>query len=845
MTQPDQSARAQGQSVKKRKSRAPSDLAIALMAWSIPHEFDHQIALALLDDLPEDRQTETWEAFLRELGQGAKLPIRVTQAGQFALSSPAREQSIAKWVASERSRKTYLRLNRLLADYFEKQWHQASTPQLGGSVSTYYLEESLFHHFVCDPAPAFDRFERLFQEYEWLKASSVCDRLLKIADTFENQLTVGQQLWLGYYRGKLYDVMARSPGTDGQTAMSHRREQRRVFEALLTAIDSKSNTAVVVADLRAMINVQLGNLALVDGGRLPEAADYFSRAVSDFQEAGSHDRELAAQNNLGLVLMQQRRLEEAVQHYEEMRRWLTASPAKDSYSLAVLSLNLGNAYAEVAASEEAKAARFEDVETLARKAADQFKQALDEFEESGFVYGQALAAATLGRWFLLRGEYEEAIAVLRAALQLLPKDSEERKEVEQWLEIAQQRRTTQTEPEKGIRLPELTDIQRLAMMYQFSRHVQQPHSLMAVEHEYQANWRELQAFTVAGASQSESADQLKQAVLLFNAGKFQGALARMEDTVRLARTEGNVRIELQALAWMPSIWECLGNFSKSIEASARLLAQAKQTGSADYQMRAGFRLASGLAAIDGRARWPEVSAVLLEGLQIARQLGNVFYEVYHLLTLGDCAWKAGQVEQGHGWLQDALNRLGPTVEQQHFFRASICQSLSGLMRQAGNHAEAIRYAQIAVGEATRTGSPYYLAGARLTLAQADLIRGDVAAALQTTEEVLPQARESQWRGIEQQGEYLRSEALVRLGLAASAYTAATRALELARASNMREAEVKCLVNVGEALSAQGKFDGARHTLSAARRLSQERNYADHFAQAEALLQTIAASGATP
>lgn len=828
------------------------ELLSCLRRWAIPFEFDRETAQLLLDEGTEEDRAGIWQAFLKAIQSDTKLPITIAQPGRFAFSAYVRDALVEDWLITEEDRQIFSRLNERLAGHFEQRWQATLAREIDAEPSsdtslpgdTLYLEQSLYHQFAADPEIAFERFEQLFGEYEWMNAAAVCDRLVTIARAYEDRLPAGRRFWLNYYKGKVYDVMARAPGADGRAALDHRADERRALVRLLADINQASFGGDERTELAATINVQLGNIALLDG-RLADAAAHLEAASQGFAQIGSFPQEIAALNNLGLVLLQQRRLEDAVRHYDMLRQRLLAGHGDDSYSLAVASLNLGNAYAEVAARREVDAASFDEVEQLARKAADQFKQAFDEFEQSGFAYGQGLAAATLGRWFLLRGEYEEAIAFLRAALRFLPSDSEEHKEVEQWLNIAQQRQTTHPEPEEQVNLPELTDVQRLAMMYQFSRHVHHPHSLLAIEYEYQATWRELQTLAVAGTAQSESAAQLQQAVMLFNAGRFRESLARLEEAARLARREGNERTGLQALALAPSAWECLGDLPRSVEAATRLLARARQLGSADYEMRAGFRLANGLAIIDGRGRWPEFSAVLLEGLSAARQLGNPFYEVYHLLTLGDCAWKAGQMEQGYGWLQDALNRLGADVEQEHFFRTAIYQSLSGRMRKSGNYTEALRYAQIAVGEAQRTDNPFYLASAGLALAEADLARGEATAALQGVEKLLLQARERQWSGIEQQAEYLRSEAFLQLRLAESAHAAVSRSLMLARASKMREAEVRCLINLGQALAAQGRLDEARHTLSSARSLSQERNYADHFTQADALLQSITAHGATP
>lgn len=844
MTEQPKGSRNRTTDTDDRRADLDVDLTAVLQRWSIPHEFDREIALLLLDDWPEGQRARAWVAFLDALEKGSTLPLSTVQPGQYAFSSRFREQSIARWLAGEHSRETYFKLNRLLADFYDYRWQLVAESTVDAPGSTYYLEKSLFHHFAYDAAEAFGRFEDLFEKFEWLRASSVCDRLIKIADAFDEKISVEQKAWLSYYQAKLHDIRARSPGSDPQTTARHQLKQRRAFEALLSKLEAHANTAPVDLRLQGMIHVQLGNLALLQG-RLPEAADHMSRAAQDFRLVNADEQELAALNNFGLVLMKQRRLQEAVSHYEDLRPRLSSSTSNDSYVMAVLSLNLGNSYAELAAEAEANAAAFEDVEQIAHRAADQFRRALEEFEESGFVYGQALAAAALGRWFLLRGEYGEAIAVLRAALRLLPIDSEERNEVEQWLSVAQNRRTSQPEPEEQLTLPELSDIQRLAMMYQFSRHIYHPHSLLALEHEFSHNLRELEALAIADTSDRTSVERLREALRLLNHGRFEESLFRFNETARLARDQSNVRVELQALSWMPLAWLCKGNSTKSIEAATHSLARAREKDSLEFEMKSAFQLASVLATIDGRVRWQEIKPVLLNGLKIARQVDDVIYELYHLLTLGDCAWKAGERNQGYSWLQDALDRSANDVEQQRFIRASIYQSLSRYMLETGNQADALRYAHMAIEQVHDSGNAFYTTATRLTLIQAEMAHDENEDSFVALEKLSMQARDRGWGGVEQEAQYLRSQIFLRRGRAENAYTASSRALKLARQADLREAEVLCLISLGQALSSLGLIHDARATLVTARRLSQERRYPEHLQQADKVLRGIPLPGATP
>ena len=100
-----------------------------------------------------------------------------------------------------------------------------------------------------------------------------------------------------------------------------------------------------------------------------------------------------------------------------------------------------------------------------------------------------------------------------------------------------------------------------------------------------------------------------------------------------------------------------------------------------------------------------------------------------------------------------------------------------------------------------------------------------------------------WTAHEQQAQQLRAELLLEVGQPQTARQAARRAQELAREMQAKEAEVRALLSLGQALAALGEQDNARHTLSLARRLSRERDYGDHFTRAETLLQAVNDLGA--
>jgi len=286
-------------------------------------------------------------------------------------------------------------------------------------------------------------------------------------------------------------------------------------------------------------------------------------------------------------------------------------------------------------------------------------------------------------------------------------------------------------------------------------------------------------------------------------------------------------------------WANAGEIQKSIEAATRLLARAQEMRDEHFQMDAIRLLASRMADLDVRNRWREIRPLLLEGLEIARRLGNDSEVVEHLARLGEYAVEIGELDSGLDWLQQALNAVESLMDTQirAFDRSRIHQNLSKLMCKRGNYREAVRHAEMSVGAAKEAGNPLHVADAQLSLAQAERARGELDKALRLVEEeVLPQARQMGWKGTEQEAEYLRGELELELGHPDVAEAAARRALKLAREIKLKEEEVKCLLSLGQALLVLRRHNEAREVLQQARRLSQERDYKDHFEKAEELLK---------
>ncbi|WP_448540973.1 tetratricopeptide repeat protein [Roseiflexus sp.] len=329
-------------------------------------------------------------------------------------------------------------------------------------------------------------------------------------------------------------------------------------------------------------------------------------------------------------------------------------------------------------------------------------------------------------------------------------------------------------------------------------------------------------------------DLINQGIQCFNRGEYHRAIAFWQEAAARSCEKGDTGNELEALACIPVAWGNIPDGEKMIEAATRLLARARALRHKKYEMQAALRLAEALSGLDLRGRWRELKPLLLEGLETARQLGDHWWEVYHLKTLGYCAVSMEEEEQGLAWLQEALNAIRPGMDGEHYFRGEINSSLSRLMRQRGDLAEALRYAEIAVNEFRQHGNPNFVS-AQLTLARAEWARGELAEALRLVEEMLPRARQMGWKGTGQDAEYLRGELLREMGHPERAEPSARRALKLAREMKLKEEEVACLLSLGQVLLALKRREEAREVLQQARRLSQERDYEDHFQRAEQLL----------
>jgi tetratricopeptide (TPR) repeat protein len=278
---------------------------------------------------------------------------------------------------------------------------------------------------------------------------------------------------------------------------------------------------------------------------------------------------------------------------------------------------------------------------------------------------------------------------------------------------------------------------------------------------------------------------------------------------------------------------------KAVELATLLLARARRHKDGTYQRWATLRLCQSLAVVDLRNRWQEIHLLLKKGLREAQDMEEALLVVEHTSFLGSYAVAVGELEMSMQWTQQTLTEIETLddFEDQAYYRYMAYASLSSLKLKCNDSAEALRCAEIAVGEAQRYGNPFCIAKAHLVWGNTLHTQGARAKALETVRQVRTEAQQKDWSGVDQRASYLLSGMLLASEEVVSALKAARRALGLARDLQMKEAEVLCLINLGVVMRANGRDDDARLLLRDARRLCQERDYADHFTQVEELLQS--------
>jgi tetratricopeptide (TPR) repeat protein len=264
-------------------------------------------------------------------------------------------------------------------------------------------------------------------------------------------------------------------------------------------------------------------------------------------------------------------------------------------------------------------------------------------------------------------------------------------------------------------------------------------------------------------------------------GNYRLAIALYAQLIAEAQASSDISTELQARAdTIPSMLN-LAEFETAIDAATRLLARARQAENEQFKTYAIFWLCLALAKFDLRFRWPEIKALLLEGLETARAVSDPFLITYHLARLGSYAVRAVELDNGIAWLQEALDTVDDVPDDDvHWFRSDIYNSLAELMIRRRELAEARRYAEISIAERELDDHPADVDGSYGTLAEIHYECGEWVEARHLVGLVLESARDAGDIILEQEAEYLRSKVERELGDLDASISAGNRSLDLAR-----------------------------------------------------------------
>jgi len=321
----------------------------------------------------------------------------------------------------------------------------------------------------------------------------------------------------------------------------------------------------------------------------------------------------------------------------------------------------------------------------------------------------------------------------------------------------------------------------------------------------------------------------------FRRGEYHAAVEHFAEVAALARAAGLTEQELNALGWIPPALANAGEWSASADAVSRLTRRSEELGNERYVMHAILRRAEVQEQIDFPNHWERLKPELMNGLAIARRLGDTYFEHYYLMRMGGLAARAGEFEQGRAWLDEVLARAGLRATNACYLRFMAHGYLSNLMVRLGRLAAAVVHGRLALRHARASGNPHFLTDARMMLVEALTEAGRAERALDQAELALSDALKMSWRFEEQRAEFWRAEILRRLDRANEAVGAARRALDLAREMGLREREVECLIRLARAQQACGQCADAARTAEQAAWLARARHYTELGVQAAELI----------
>ena len=321
----------------------------------------------------------------------------------------------------------------------------------------------------------------------------------------------------------------------------------------------------------------------------------------------------------------------------------------------------------------------------------------------------------------------------------------------------------------------------------------------------------------------------------FERGDFDLSIRYSKQAADAARDERDSYLELMSLEEVAIASGNLSEEQQAIQFATRLMIRAKELDNKKFQMCGGLRLCESLASMDVRGKWDEIRPLLLEGLDLAQQLNDRWYEIYHLTRLGYYDARCSNLEQAMDYLEQALSLMTPFINKSAYFYTEIYSYMSYVLRKQGNLDEAQRYAELSVMYAYHHGNPNFICEAELFALEVRLEREEYEPSLAKLERLQETAEQNSWRSELQMAKYHRALALLKTGDAEAALPLALDAIDLAKSLNAHEEEVEAMLRAATIHIALSQHDAAKALLASTKALATERDYDDHLHTTEALL----------
>jgi len=352
-----------------------------LRAAAIPRRLDEGV-VGMLRGAPDDAQGNQ-TALQRLASYYFVLPD--PEGRSYALHEEVRVVLLEDWQAPER-RARYIELSRALWKYFARVGETEEFVPF-----PHLLLESLYHHFVFDPAGALAEFERRFGEADKFYRRAECGALLAAAEEQERELNAEQRLWLRYYRARLALVLDRWA------------EAEAGYRELLAELPPSSPAPLPTQGegrLRTWTLHDLG-MALDKQGKWAEGVEVYQEALKGRRELGDRHGEGKTLMGLGSVYQAQSRWEQAIECYQEslhIKRELG-----DRYGEGQTLNNLGLVY---------------QAQSRWEQAIECYQESLHIKRELGDRHGEGITLNNLGIVYQAQGRWEQAIERYEASLRI-------------------------------------------------------------------------------------------------------------------------------------------------------------------------------------------------------------------------------------------------------------------------------------------------------------------------------------------------------------------------------------------------------------------------------------------